>query len=305
MSISILNRGASGGLKPELTVAAPSGSTIDLLQNGIIVDTYTLGASETEHTFVVKVGTYTVRGTLGEQNRSVEVVIDAVGQYVCKVIYGTPIGELAVGSTVKTNVNGTVREFLVVNQCVPSNSGLYDSSCNGTWLLMNALYENRSWDSSNNDYANSDIHAYLNGTFLGLFDDDVQSAIKLVKIPYVNGTGSGGTTATGPNGLSTKIFLLSGYEVGFTTSVNSNFIVDGAKLEYFISGDGNSAMKKRALGVSWWLRSAYKNKTDYSWLVVVSGSCNNGGCYDTFGVRPAFVMPFDALVNDDGMLIVN
>lgn len=81
MSISILNRGASGGLKPELTVVAPSGSTIDLLQNSIIIDTYTLGASETEHTFIVKVGTYTVRGTLGGETKDVETVIDVVGRY--------------------------------------------------------------------------------------------------------------------------------------------------------------------------------------------------------------------------------
>lgn len=81
MSISILNRGASGGMKPELTVIAPSGSTIDLLRNGIIIDTYTLGASETEHTFVVKVGTYTVRWMLGEKVQNKELMIDTVGQY--------------------------------------------------------------------------------------------------------------------------------------------------------------------------------------------------------------------------------
>lgn len=87
MSISILNRGASGGLKPELTVIAPSGSTIDILQNGIVVSTYTLGASETEHTFVVKVGTYTVRGTLGTDTAEVEAVIDTVGQYEVTIDY--------------------------------------------------------------------------------------------------------------------------------------------------------------------------------------------------------------------------
>ena len=88
MSISILNRGASGGLKPELTVTAPSGSTIDLLRNGIIVATYTLGASETEHTFIVKVGTYMVRGMLGEKSNTAEVVIDTVGRYSIKIKYG-------------------------------------------------------------------------------------------------------------------------------------------------------------------------------------------------------------------------
>lgn len=89
MSISILNRGASSGLKPELTVIAPSGSTIDLLQNGTVVKTYTLGADETEHTFVVKVGTYTARGTLGDKTNSVDVAIDTVGQYEVEIKYGT------------------------------------------------------------------------------------------------------------------------------------------------------------------------------------------------------------------------
>lgn len=87
MSISILNRGASGGMKPELTVTAPAGSTIDLLQNGIIVDTYTLVSAETEHTFIVKVGTYTVRGTLGVHTKSKEVLIDSTAQYSVKISY--------------------------------------------------------------------------------------------------------------------------------------------------------------------------------------------------------------------------
>ena len=87
MSISILNRGASGGLKPELTVTAPSGSTVDLLQNGIIIATYTLGVSETEHTFVVKVGTYTVRGTLGDKVQNKEAHIEIAGQYEVEINY--------------------------------------------------------------------------------------------------------------------------------------------------------------------------------------------------------------------------
>ena len=87
MSISILNRGASGGLKPELTVIAPSGSTIDLLQNGTVVKTYTLGADETEHTFVVKIGTYTVRGILGSRAKEAEVLIDHVGRYRTEIDY--------------------------------------------------------------------------------------------------------------------------------------------------------------------------------------------------------------------------
>lgn len=88
MSISVLNRGGtSGGLKPELTVAAPSGSTIDLLQNGIIVATYTLGANETEHTFVVKVGSYTVRASGEGKADEKSVVVDRVGRYNVSLEY--------------------------------------------------------------------------------------------------------------------------------------------------------------------------------------------------------------------------
>lgn len=85
MSISILNRGASGGLKPELSVTAPAGSTIDLLQNGIIVNTWTLDEDKTEHTFVVRIGTYTARATLGGKSKSVAVVIDRVAQFYVEV----------------------------------------------------------------------------------------------------------------------------------------------------------------------------------------------------------------------------
>lgn len=55
----------------------------------------------------------------------------------------------AVGSVVKLNVNGAAKEFLVVHQGKPSS--LYDDSCNGTWLLMKDIYENRAWHSSNSN----------------------------------------------------------------------------------------------------------------------------------------------------------
>lgn len=142
---------------------------------------------------------------------------------------GTPISELPVENTVKIAVNGTLQDFLIVHQGLPSS--LYDDSCNGTWLLMKDVYETRQWNSSDvNDYANSTIHSYLNSTFLAMFDSNIQNAIKQVKIPYVNGTG-GSAVASGANGLSAKIFLLSGYEVGWTTSDNEGFPVDGAKLD--------------------------------------------------------------------------
>jgi hypothetical protein len=187
---------------------------------------------------------------------------------------------------------------------------MYDSSCNGTWLLLKDIYTTRAWDSSNNDYKNSDIHSYLNGTFLNLFDDDIKSAIKQVKIPYVNGIGSAGSVASGANGLSCKIFLLSGYEVGFSTSDNSYFPRDGAKLSYFSSGTGSAANNKRIANYNgsatyWWLRSPNTNRTSYVWCVYSDGSCNHWYCNITYGVRPALVLDSSLSVSDDGSVQTN
>ena len=220
----------------------------------------------------------------------------------------TKLGSMSVGSTVKLKLGGTARDFLVVHQGLPSS--MYDSSCNGTWLLLKDIYTTRTWDSSNNDYKNSDIHSYLNGTFLNLFDNDIKNAIKQVKIPYQNGTGSGGSVASGANGLSCKIFLLSGYELGWTTSDNSYFPRDGAKLSYFSSGTSSSANNKRIANYNgsatgWWLRSPYTSSTSYVWDVYSNGYYDYWNCGNTYGVRPALVLDSSLSVSDDGSVQTN
>lgn len=220
----------------------------------------------------------------------------------------TKLGSMSVGSTVKLKLGGTARDFLVVHQGLPSS--MYDSSCNGTWLLLKDIYTTRTWDSSNNDYKNSDIRSYLNGTFLNLFDNDIKNAIKQVKIPYQNGTGSGGSVASGANGLSCKIFLLSGYEVGFSTSDSSYFPRDGAKLSYFSSGTGSAANNKRIANYNgsatdWWLRSPLTGSTSDVWVVFSSGNCDDWDGYYTYGVRPALVLDSSLSVSDDGSVQTN
>lgn len=215
----------------------------------------------------------------------------------------------AVGSTVKLTVNGKAREFIVVHQGKPSS--VYDESCNGTWLLMKDIYENRVWQSGNiNKYESSDIHSYLNNTFLNLFESNIRDAIKQVKIPYRKNGGSGGTDQSGANGLSAKIFLLSGYEVGWTTSDYSYFPVDGAKLSYFESGTGTSANNKRIANLNgsaayWWLRSPNTSSTSYVWGVYSDGGYNRVSASVSGGIRPALILPSTLLVSDDGTVSTN
>lgn len=215
----------------------------------------------------------------------------------------------AVGSTVKLKVNGTAKEFIVVHQGKPSS--LYDNSCDGTWLLMKDIYENRQWHNSNvNNLENSTIHSYLNGTFLNLFESNIRDAIKQVKLPYRKNGGSGGSDQSGANGLLCKIFLLSGYEIGFTTSDNSYFPVDGAKLSYFEAGTGSSALNKRIAYLNgsaaiWWLRSPSTGGTHYVWHVYSDGDYYDGNASVSLGIRPALILPSTLLVSDDGTVSTN
>lgn len=213
----------------------------------------------------------------------------------------------AVGSTVKLNVDGALKEFLVVHQGKPSS--IYDNSCNGTWLLMKDCYVSRAWHSSNvNKYESSDIHTYLNNTFLKLLDSNIQEAIKQVKLPYRQNGGSGGTDRNGANGLSTKIFLLSGYEVGWTTSDNSYFPVDGAKLDYFAASSGGNSKRIAYLNGSaayWWLRSPLTYGTGNVWYVRSGGDYDDSRASTSLGIRPALVLPSTLLVSDDGTVSTN
>ncbi len=206
------------------------------------------------------------------------------------IAFGTSIGNLAVGSSVFFNVDGTPREFIVVHQGNPDPT-VYDESCDGIWLLMKDIYALGGFDSSYNDYEDSDMHSYLNGTFLGYLDSNIQSAIKQVKIPYTNGSGNGGSLATGSDGLSTKMFLLSYTEVGFS---GSDANAEGVVLDYFNGvADVIRIGLKEAGAYKWWLRSPYTGNNFYTWNVSTTGTAGVERPNTSIGIRPAFILPSD------------
>lgn len=218
-------------------------------------------------------------------------------------ILSIPASDMKIGNSVFMNVNGVSTEFLVVHQGKPSS--LYDDSCDGTWLLMKDLYRRQyRWNSTQAiEYENSTIHTYLNNDFLALLDANVQDTIIQAKIPYVK---SEGVISSGSNGLSTKIFLLGCYELGWTTSNLSEFPVDGACLDYF---SGFSAADSRRVGyyngtaTTYWTRSVVYGNTDLVFTVSASSSIfgrwgqASASWYSTsnyVGVRPALILPSTA-----------
>ena len=214
----------------------------------------------------------------------------------------------AIGSTIKLKVNGSAKDFIVVHQGKPSS--VYDDSCNGTWLLMKDIYENRQWHSSNtNDYANSTIHSYLNSTFLNLFESNIKKAIKQVKLPYRKGSGTSTTVTSGSNGLSAKIFLLSATETSFNFSsyMPSG---EGAELAYFKGCADNSSDSKRVAylngsAAGWWLRSPGCYNSLSALYVNSNGDWGNSLCSVSHGIRPALILPSTLLVSDDGTVSTN
>ena len=213
----------------------------------------------------------------------------------------------AIGSTIKLKVNGSARNFIVVHQGKPSS--VYDDSCNGTWLLMQDIYENRAWHSSNtNDYANSTIHSYLNSTFLNLFESNIKNAIKQVKLPYRKGSGTSTTVTSGSNGLSAKIFLLSATETSFDFSYMPSG--EGAELAYFKGCADNRSDSKRVAYLNgsatfWWLRSPSCYNSRSALCVGSNGDWDYNGCSYSYGIRPALILPSTLLVSDDGTVSTN
>lgn len=231
------------------------------------------------------------------------------GARATKPLAGVLASDLAVGSTVKLMEGTTAVEYLVVNQGIPGNSGLYDASCNGTWLLRKDIHSNRKWNTTNvNKYESSAINTWLNGDYFNSLGTVEQATIKQVKIPYRKDGGKGGTDQSGANGLSCKIFLLSGSEVGWTASDNQYFPVDGAKLSYFEAGTGTSANNKRIANLNgsatyWWLRSPRTSDTIYVWYIYSDGSYDYRQASGSGGIRPAIIIPSTAKFDANTMLL--
>ena len=214
---------------------------------------------------------------------------------------------LPVGSTVKLMEGGSAVEYLVVNQGIPSNSSLYDASCDGTWLLRKDIHSERQWDPNNvNKYESSAINTWLNGDFFNSFGSVEQAAIKQVKIPYRAGYGSDGSDQSGANGLLCKIFLLGGYEVGFTTSDNPYFPADGAKLDYFAASFGGNSKRVANFNGSaaiWLLRSPDTGNTARVWNVLSDGDCSYDNASYWHGIRPALILPKTALFDASTLIL--
>lgn len=234
---------------------------------------------------------------------------------------GTPISEsgLAVGDSVFVNVDGVATEFIIVQMGLPSPSSPYDwvgdeYIADGVWLLSKDIMYKDQFNTAysyfqNNSYTDSDLDTYVNGNgFLGLLDVNIQNIIKYVTIPIHDGVGNSGSTQV--VGVTRKIFILSYTEVGAAVSnaaiggyevfVPSN---DGSALEYFKDGKASDRIAYYNSTATAWLTRTPPTDSDTSiWQVSASGNvyANGQASYlSSSGVRPAFIIPSDTLVDSN------
>lgn len=223
------------------------------------------------------------------------------------------LGDMAVGSTIKIGVNGTLTDFIIVNQGIPGNSALYDSSCNGTWVLMKDIYEMLKWDTERKSgalFPSSEIKNYLSNTFYALIDPKIRAKIRTARIPYVGESNNDAVVISGSDGLALKIFLLSTFEVNSQEST-MDARVDGARLSYFLPGTSSAALNNRIASYNgiindWWLRTPYLRIRAGVFSVMTSGRLSySESDYVAKGVRPAFILPMDLTIGEDGQPVFN
>lgn len=225
-------------------------------------------------------------------------------------VTGVLASSLTVGSTVKLMEGGTAVEYLVVNQGIPSNSSLYDTSCDGTWLLRKDCHSKMAWNSNANanTYASSSINTWLNGEFFNSLGAIEQTTINQVKIPYCVGAGNW-TINSGANGLSVKSFLLCGVEVGFFISSSNFYPNDGSKLDFFEEGrseDLKRISQYNGEDAIWMLRSPCPEADNYNAVHCVLNTGSAGMNYNTKSlnaIRPALILPGNALFDKTTMLL--
>ena len=213
------------------------------------------------------------------------------------------LGNVAVGTLLNLNENGAPVQYLVVNQGPPSS--MYDSSCNGTWMLRQDIIQEIEWSTARtNVLETSTILSWMTGTMYSMYDADIKPYIRQAKIPYRKNGGSG-ADQSGSNGLSCKVFPLSASEVGN----NSTGVVDGAKLSYFNLGTDSAANSKRiarynGFASRWWLRTPLSGSTNRAYSVDSSGSAQVASyVYTTGGARPALVLDPDLIVDDNNNIL--
>ena len=198
------------------------------------------------------------------------------------ISFGTPVGELDVGTSVYVDVEGQDRELIVVHQGLPTG---YNSACTGTWVLQKNIYELTNWmdyasSSSTTTYDRSNVRTCAT-TLLSKFPSAIQDAI-----------------IANPDVLGDKIYPLSCGGDGISNN-------DFSRLDYFNNGSALADSKRIATyngaAKEYWSRDGGRNiyfiNTNGKFIVTLTPS-------QTCGFRPIFILNSETALVDSEFNII-
>lgn len=211
------------------------------------------------------------------------------------------LSAVPVGTVVKLKEGGSLVNFIVVHQGLPSE--IYDASCNGTWVLRQDILENIQWADHKEDNSTDYFGSYLPSrvdSIVSTLDAGVQKLIRSVKVPWYNGY----VLSTGNNALSCRGIILSRTEYGI---LEDGGTVDGAKLDYFNSYTADSDNHCRIANLNgapapYWTRTVTSERT---FIRTITEDGNLGGAFyfGSYGLRYALVLEPQYSVSDDGTVL--
>lgn len=220
-----------------------------------------------------------------------------------------PISSLPVGTVIK-GIYGD-EPFVIVHHGNP-NSSIYDSSCDGTWILSQNCIAQMPYDSQNKSsvYVSS-LMKWLDTDFYNSLK--IKEFVKPVTLPfYIGKTYIKPDLYTGEDGYSARVFLLSAVEAGFyntkySSSDSSIYAGDGAKLDWFertVNEEPHRAVTYNGNPVEWWMRTPRSGDNTYTQCVKpkTNGAYGRGYTKESHGVRPAMILPKDMYVDSSNVV---
>lgn len=198
------------------------------------------------------------------------------------------IGSLAVGTLVTIVGVGT---FILVHQGNPDES-VYDSSCDGSWLLAQGDLGLSSRFSTNSNYSTSTANKMLETSFIPLLPSSLSANILTVKIPFFYG----GTLSKLDEGLTCQAFIPAAIEFGYSPEHDPNVPGDGATLDYFVGTNpgtyANNADPKRGYsgGTFHWLRSPKGTSIREIWVNSTNGAGIPRNADEKYDLRPCIIL---------------
>lgn len=199
------------------------------------------------------------------------------------ISFGTPVGELAVGSSVYMNVSGVRTEFIVGHQGNLNLTYNVNEISSGTWLLMKDIYAKSVFYSQKTSLEE----------FLSSLDAEIQTLIKSIKYTDVLHD----VTITGKITIPTRGCVMAGEDHGQYT-----------KMDYFANGASKIAYFEGSQ-TGWWLgdKAFYLSSQGgmYANAIASDGNYVGAPISSNYGVRPLLALPQeDAKIDDNFNVIV-